>query len=185
MPRKFIEVPLLTHWVSTPSIFIRSFLHKGYQKISLEKLPAHNQTTTLSPIIMGVENYIKWKDTNIGDTTIFHWTMIYGREKTYLPALKNPSPRRPPPPPTKKIPWATLLPRTLTWLSFNVRGCCISGGWPLRRYPLCRGAAVFAKGGMRAGGIIGPYLGWCHRDMLASKKGTFFFAGKGWCMLFF
>ena len=34
---------------------------------------------TLLPIIMGsVENYPKWKETNIGDTPSFHWTMIMG-----------------------------------------------------------------------------------------------------------
>ena len=27
---------------------------------------------------MEVENYPKWKETNIGDTPIFHWTMIMG-----------------------------------------------------------------------------------------------------------
>ena len=27
---------------------------------------------------MEVESYPKWKETNIGDTPIFHWTMIMG-----------------------------------------------------------------------------------------------------------
>ncbi len=37
---------------------------------------------TLSPIIMEVENHPKWKETNIGDTPIFHWTMIMGGRVT-------------------------------------------------------------------------------------------------------
>ncbi len=36
------------------------------------------KTVTLSPIIMEVENYPQWKETNIGDSPIFHWTMIVG-----------------------------------------------------------------------------------------------------------
>ena len=30
---------------------------------------------------MEVENYPKWKETDIGDTPIFHWTMIVGVEE--------------------------------------------------------------------------------------------------------
>ena len=33
---------------------------------------------TLSPAIMEMENYPKWKETDIGDTPIFLWTMIMG-----------------------------------------------------------------------------------------------------------
>ena len=39
-------------------------------------------TLTLSPIIMVLENYPKWKETIIGDTPIFHWTMIIGGRVT-------------------------------------------------------------------------------------------------------
>ena len=47
---------------------------------------------TLSPISMEVKNCLKWKETKIGDTPIFHWNMIMGgREKTttiiYYPVL--------------------------------------------------------------------------------------------------
>ena len=35
-------------------------------------------TYTLSPITMEVENYPNWKETNLGGTPMFHWTMIMG-----------------------------------------------------------------------------------------------------------
>ena len=42
-----------------------------------------------SAIPMEVENYPTWKDTNIGDTPIFHWTMIMGgRVHTVTSRLK-------------------------------------------------------------------------------------------------
>ncbi len=38
--------------------------------------------STLPPIFMEVENYPKYKETNIGDTLIFHWIMIMGGRVT-------------------------------------------------------------------------------------------------------
>lgn len=92
---------------------------------------------------MGVENYIKWKDTNIGGNHGFHWTMILWEKKyNYLPALGTPSlnaspTKNPLGHPTAKDPDMTFLqrPRVLhLWLAppkvSTVSGsCCVRQGW--------------------------------------------------------
>ena len=72
--------------VSTPLGFEAIFFgrDKNFAHIRILLSP----WTTLSPIIMEVENHPKWKETNIGDTPIFHWTMmgkLMGLEDDSLP----------------------------------------------------------------------------------------------------
>ena len=61
--------------VSTPPWFLGALFFwrdKNFAHIRILFSP----WTTLSPIIMEVENHPKWKETNIGDTPIFHWTLV-------------------------------------------------------------------------------------------------------------
>ena len=46
-------------------------------------------TRPFSPIIMEVEKYLKHEETTIGDTPIFHWTMIVGGRVYSIPNKKD------------------------------------------------------------------------------------------------
>ena len=74
-PRKLGKIPILTN-IFQMGCNHQTDLNLSKICVSLFVLPVN---FSIIPDNHGsVENYLKWKEINIGDTPIFHWTMIMG-----------------------------------------------------------------------------------------------------------